>query len=306
MGIGLPAAIREDIDAFRPDIFHVSAPDIIGTRAVTFGRKLGIPIVASLHTRFETYFDHYGFGWVTPLINAHLHRFYGRCSSVLVPTEAIRQEMARTMAPERLRIWSRGVDRERFNPAHRDQTWRLRHGWDSRHVVVLFFGRLVREKGVSTYIEILHRLRTDGLPARPLVVGDGPEREAFAGLPDAVLTGHLSGQELSRAVASADIVLNPSTTEAFGNVILEVMAAGLAVVSADVPSARNLVDPSVTGLLCAPDNIERYRSAVARLINAPQKRWRLGRAPRIASGQYSWESASQTAYDCYVKVLGRV
>ena len=86
LSLGLNRELRADIRAFRPDIVHVATPDILGTRAQTFAKSLGVPVVASLHTRFETYLDHYGLGWSKTLFQARLRRFYGRSDMVLVPT----------------------------------------------------------------------------------------------------------------------------------------------------------------------------------------------------------------------------
>src|SRR6185503_11258916 len=95
LALGLPRAVREDVRRFDPDLFHVSTPDILGTRAQTFAKRLGVPVVASLHTRFETYFRYYGAGVLRPLAEAHLRRFYRRSDHVLAPTPAIVEEMKR-------------------------------------------------------------------------------------------------------------------------------------------------------------------------------------------------------------------
>src|SRR5262249_7122712 len=154
-------------------------------------------------------------GWIEPAIRAHLRRFYDRCDLVLVPNAAIRAELARDMPQGKLRVWGRGVDTGLFNPQRRDLAWRRAQGWRDDETVVLFFGRLVAEKGVETFVEVARGLRARGLPVRFLVVGEGPARPAFAALDGAVLTGHLAGADLARAVASADIFFNPSLTEAF-------------------------------------------------------------------------------------------
>src|SRR4029079_1616380 len=107
---------REDVRQFAPDLLHVSTPDILGTRAQTFAKQLGVPIVASLHTRFETYFEHYGLGWARPLAEAQLRRFYRRSDHVLAPTLAIFEEMKQLRGDAQVSLWSRGVDRELFDP----------------------------------------------------------------------------------------------------------------------------------------------------------------------------------------------
>ena len=295
---GLPRRVREDVARFAPDLVHVSTPDILGTRAQTFAKGLGVPIVASMHTRFETYFEHYGLGWATPLAEAHLRRFYRRSDHVLAPTPGIVAELKRLRGDDRVSLWSRGVDRELFAPERRDQSWRRAQGWRDDDVVVLFFGRLVLEKGVRDYVAIVQRLRARGIAVRPLVVGAGPAAAVFAELRDAVLTGHIDGPELARAIASADILIHPSRTEAFGNVVLEAMASGLAIVSADTDSSRQLIEPGRNGVLCAADP-EAFAAEVGRLVADPARRRELGAEACEASGRFSWSAASDSVLDAY-------
>jgi glycosyltransferase involved in cell wall biosynthesis len=302
LALGIPKGIRRDIAGFSPEVLHVSTPDILGTRAQTLAKRMGAPIVASLHTRFETYFEHYGAGWAKPLAEAHLRRFYRRADHVLVPTPATIGEIKALRGDDHVSLWSRGVDRKRFNPARRDAGWRRSKGWDDQDVVLLFFGRLVLEKGTEEFVRVVRRLSDQGIKVRALAVGEGPARNAFDSLGGAVLTGHLDNEALGRAVASADILLQPSRTEAFGNVVLEAMASGLAVVCADADSARALVEDGGTGLLYRDEG--EAVAAIAELAREPQKRKTLGMAAREASAQFDWDAASQSVLDTYRKVAG--
>lgn len=305
LALGLPGHIRDDVARFAPDIVHVSTPDILGTRAQTLAIRSGIPVVASLHTLFETYLDYYRLGWLRPLVEAHLRRFYRRADCVLVPTPALREQMLAVPDIDRVDIWSRGIDRDLFGPARRDRGWREAQGWQDDAIVVLFFGRLVLEKGIDVFIATIRRLQAQGLRVRSLIVGAGPAATRFADLPDAVLTGHLDGVDLARAVASTDILLTPSVTETFGNVVLEAMASGLTVVSADVASARSLIDDGVTGMLCPATDIGAYASAIASLIAAPETRHRIGKLAREASQAYGWDMASRCVEQSYLQTLAR-
>ncbi len=303
LALGLPRRIRRDVERFAPELIHVSTPDILDTRAQTLAARLGVPVVASLHTRFESYLEHYRLGWTRPLVEAHLRRFYRRSAHVLVPNNALLTDMRRLRGDDRVSVWSRGVDHHLFDPIRRDLGWRRAHGIGDDELVVLFFGRLVIEKGVRTYVAAVRELKACGHRVRPLVVGAGPAAADFAALPDAVMTGHLDGPALATAVASADVLLAPSDTEAFGNVVLEAMACGLAVVSADAPSARTLIDDRRSGLLCPPARPGGFAEAVAALAASPDLRRQLGSEARRASLTYSWEAASASVADVYEKLI---
>jgi glycosyltransferase involved in cell wall biosynthesis len=291
VALGLPQATRADLDAFAPDIVHVSAPDVLGRAAQGYATERGIPLIASLHTRFETYWDYYGLGFVRGIIERYLQRFYGRCDLVLAPNRPLARMLeADGVDPARIAIWSRGVDRAKFDPARRSLAWRRARGIADDELAVLFFGRLVREKGIADFAAAI--ARADLPKVRPVVVGDGPARGEFERLlPRAVFVGHLSGEPLGEAVASADVLLNPSATEAFGNVNLEAMAAGLAVISADAPSSRELVADGRTGLLVPAGDVESYAVALARLANDRALCTRFGEAARAESARYDWDDA---------------
>lgn len=303
LALGLPRSIRSDVRRFAPDLIHVATPDILGTRAETFANRLNIPIVASLHTRFETYLEHYGLGWLRPAAEAHLKRFYTRADRVLAPTAGLVEEVKRLRGDDKVSLWGRGVDRDLFSPERRDNPWRRAQGWSDETVVALFLGRLVLEKGIDLFAETIRLLNARGHDVRALVVGDGPARERLANIEGAILTGHLQDEELARAVASADLMINPSTTEAFGNVVLEAMAAGLPVVSADAPSARALIKNGQTGVLCRVQSAEAYANAATGLVSLPAERQAIGQAARTASGAYSWEAASRAAEAAYQLTL---
>jgi glycosyltransferase involved in cell wall biosynthesis len=303
IALGLPRATRADLDAFAPDVVHVSAPDPLGRAAQSYARERGLPLVASLHTRFETYWDYYGFGFVRGTIERYLRRFYRRCDLVMAPNRPLAEMLAADgVDPARIAIWSRGVDRARFDPARRSLPWRVAHGIGPGDVAVLFFGRLVREKGFADFAAAFARAALPG--ARAVVVGEGPGHAEFArNLPGAVFTGHLSGEALGEAVASADVLLNPSATEAFGNVNLEAMAAGLAVISADAPSSRALIDSGRTGLLVPVGDVAGYAAALRKLAGDAPLRERLGRAAREESARYDWDGALADVVSAYRELV---
>ena len=300
MALGLPRAVQRDLMAFAPDIIHLSAPDWLGRSAQRYARRNGITVVASLHTRFETYLAYYGLGILRDSMERYLDRFYKDCDHILVPTPPIVAEFAERYGSRRVSIWSRGVDRAHFHPDLRDEVFRRSLGYTSQDVVPLFFGRLVLEKGLQVFVDAILQVRTAGRQVRPLIVGDGPASAWLAQrLPNANFLGHQEGVALGRAVASADVLINPSVTEAFGNVNLEAMASGLAIISADVPSASALIENGRTGLLVSPMSSEAYATTLLELLADAARRQALGRAASLAANDYDWEKTLASVVHAY-------
>jgi glycosyltransferase involved in cell wall biosynthesis len=301
LATGLPKRVKDDIRAFQPNLIHLSAPDVLANKAQKLAAELGIPVIASLHTLFETYLDYYGLGVFRPMGERYLERFYGRCDYVLAPNELLAQQWRdSTGLGDRVRIWSRGVDHNLWSPEKRSAEWRRAQGYADDEAVILFFGRLVKEKGLDVFEDVVKALRERGHRVRPLIVGAGPAGEDMAGrMGEAVFTGHVEGDELSRAVASADILINPSTTEAFGNVNLEAMASGLALIGADSPAVRALIKHGTSGLIVPPRDIAAYADAVEALTADPDLRRRLAANAMESSKSYRWSAILDRVIDTY-------
>ena len=304
VALGLPGAIRRDLAAFAPNIVHLSAPDILGHRAVGWARARGIPRVASLHTRFETYLQYYHASALAPLLVAIQKRFYNRVDRVMPPGESMAAVIRRWGVTTPTAIWSRGIDHDRFTPARRDPCWRRAMGIADDAVAIGFLGRLVKEKGLDVFADVLAELRARGVPHRVLVIGEGPAREWFeAQAPGAVFAGFQSGDDLGRAVAAMDVFFNPSVTETFGNVTLEAMAAGVPVVAARATGAVDLVADGATGFLVPPRDVGAYADALQRIIADPGLRAAMGDAGHRAAAGYRWEIVNQTVVETYLDML---
>lgn len=289
LATGLSRQVRADLEQFEPHLVHVSAPDLLGRQAQRWARERRIPVVASLHTRFETYFQYYGLDFLRRWAERHLARFYGDADLILVPNLPIAEEFQATHDADKIRIWSRGVDPAIFSPAMRDQPWRRQLGYEDSDLIVLFFGRIVREKGLAEFARAIHIARGRGLKLRPLVVGHGPHAQSFAQkLPNANFVGHLSAAALGRAVASADILLNPSTTEAFGNVNLEAMSAGLNVIAPKVASATALIDDGRNGWLVDPGDVGAMADTLESLGGNPLLRAKISRGAVKRAAAFGW------------------
>jgi len=304
VALGLPKVIRERVRSFRPDIIHLSAPDWLGSAALGLGRQMNVRVVASMHTRFETYFEYYGLDRLRDWAWRRQKSFYSACDIVLAPNGPCREHLGEMgLRPEQIRTWGRGVETNLLSPKRRDLQWRRAQGFNDPELVILFLGRLVREKGIESFVRTISELRERGHAVRPMVIGSGPaEPEMRARLGAAAFVGHFEGEALGRAVASADILLNPSLTEAFGNVNLEAMAAGLAVVSADIGSAQALIENGRSGILCSPDPAC-YADAIESLLKDPARRMALGRAASASAATFRWPLVLEEVVRAYKSLL---
>lgn len=304
VALGLPARVRADLDAFAPTLIHLSAPDWLGYDALRYAERRGLPAVASFHTRFETYLRYYGLQILETAALRYLRHFYRRCAFVLAPSTSMADEIGAARLSSHVRIWGRGVDRALFNPGRRDMAWRRSLGLADTDVILSFVGRLVKEKGLDQFAAISATLAAQGVAHRLLVIGDGPERASMASqLPDAVFAGFLSNEALARAYASADIFINPSVTETFGNVTLEAMASGLPTIGADATGTRSLVLPDVTGYLVDPPRTDLYARHARELIEDADRRRSFGAASVAASANYEWDRILASVLDTYADAL---
>ena len=302
--LGLPGRLRRNLAHFAPNVVHVSSPDLSGHRAVSWARRERLPVLASVHTRFETYLRYYNLAWLEPAMEAAIRRFYRRCDALVAPSESMAQVLRERRMNYDIGIWSRGVDRQMFHPGRRDMAWRRAHAIADGEVVVGFFSRLVMEKGLDVFSDAIDELRRHNIPHRVLIVGEGPAREWLENrLPEAVFAGFLSGAQLATAVASMDVLFFPSVTETFGNVTLEAMACGLPVVAAEATGSESLVDDHASGRLIRPGAVHHFAEAVRGYVENPDLRARHGAAGEVRSMEFGWDQINQAVADTYLRLI---
>ena len=303
--IGVPTvpAIVDALAEGRYDVVHVCSPGPAGIGAWLLARVLDLPRVGSYHTELGAYVAlRTGQPQLEGLTNWALGAFYGACDVVLSPSPASDGRLAELgIANERIRRWDRGVDLRRFDPGHRSA------GLLPGAVNVLYAGRLSKEKGVDLLADaFLEAHRRD--PRLHLVLaGGGPEEEMLrARLGErATFLGWLSGDVLARAYASADAFLFASSTETFGQVVLEAQASGLPVVAVDRGGPASLIEYGETGLL-APPEVNALADAVVSVTGTPLLSERICRGALAAVRDRSWEASLDrlaTAY--HVALAGR-
>ena len=302
--VALTARVRRDLEEYNPNVIHVSSPDIVAHRAISWARRRRIAVVASVHTRFETYLAYYRLQWFEPAMRAMLRRFYHRCEIVSVPAESTAAILRAQRMNRDIAIWARGIDRDQFNPGRRDAEWRRSKGIADDELAIAFLGRLVMEKGLDVFIEAVRELGERGIKHRVVAIGEGPAHAWFAEqLPEAIFLGQLTGTDLARAVASTDVLLNPSITEAFGNVTLEAMACALPVVAAEATGATNLVRDGVTGTLVEATDIDGFADALAAYARDPELRRRHGAAGLKFAKTMDWDRINSAVIRIYQRAI---
>ncbi|MBN8589268.1 MAG: glycosyltransferase family 1 protein [Rhodothermia bacterium] len=298
-----PSAARQ-LKAFKPDIVHLATPDMLGKAAIRYAKQAQIPVVASYHTNFCSYLSFYGLGWLEPVIWQHLRRFYKSCLQVYVPSQSMADVLYKNGIRSELLIWEHGVEADRFNPAKRSLEWRRRLGFADDDRVVAFVSRLVTEKGLDVFRQVIQRLTADGVSHKALLVGAGPmEAELRQALPNAIFTGHLKGNALAQAFASADVFLFPSDTETFGLVTLEAMASGLPAICADATGSKELVQPGITGFLAPSKDVDAFYQATRTILEDQALRKRMSEEAVLRARMYDWDSIMQKIERYYENMI---
>lgn len=304
--LALTAAVRRDLAAFRPNVVHIASPDIVAHRAVSWARRNGIAAVASVHTRFDTYCAYYGLQFLEPVARGIMRRLYQRCQAVMVPAESFAAILRAQRMNRDIAIWARGIDREQFNPERRDLAWRGSLGIADDELAIAFLGRVVMEKGLDVFADAIRALEARGVKHRVVVIGEGPARPWFEEqLAGAIFLGLQEGTDLARALASSDVLLNPSITEAFGNVTLEAMACSLPVVAAHASGTSSIVRNGETGVLVGPSDIDAYADALEAYAHDPDLRGRHGLAGLEFAKTMDWDRINSAVIDTYLRAIDK-
>ena len=304
--LALTPAVRRDLAEFAPNVIHIASPDIVAHRAVSWARRRNIAAVASIHTRFETYLAYYHLEMLEPAARAIMRRLYRRCDAIVAPAESTAAVLRAQRMNRNISIWTRGVDREQFDPARRDMEWRRGLGIADDEMVVAFLGRIVIEKGLDVFADAVDVATSRGVKHRVLVIGEGPAKPWFEQrLPNAIFVGQQVGENLARALASADVLLNPSITEAFGNVTLEAMACALPVIAAEATGATNLVRDGETGVLVEPGDTDAFADAIEAYARDPELRRRHGEAGLAFARTMDWDRINSAVLNVYQRVIER-
>lgn len=235
--------------ANRPELVHVATEGPLGFMAIWMARRLKIPVVSSFHTNFDQYGDYYHFSTLKKWALAYLKFLHNRSLATYAPSEEMMAQLQVAGFKNVCKL-GRGVDSTLFSPRKRSDVLRLEWDADPDTLVCLFTGRVAAEKNIPFAIECYQSLKQTHPSCRMVVVGDGPIRQQLeARYPDVIFCGKQTGESLARHYASADLFIFPSTTETYGNVVVEAMASGLAVMTYNYAAGGLLIESGINGFL---------------------------------------------------------
>lgn len=276
---------------WKPTLIHAVTPFGVGLAGRAAARALNVPLVTSYHTAFDTYLRHYNLSALDAVAWPYLRWFHNSGVRTFVPTQHVQRELD-GHGFENLRLWGRGVDPLRFHPQFRSAAMRTRMGATADDLVVGYVGRLAPEKGLHAALAAIAALpRASGSRIRIAVAGDGPDEVRCRAVAPAGtwFAGSLSGHDLSAFYASLDVLVFPSTTETFGNVVLEAMASGVAVVAPDCGATTEFAHAGTAALFDA-SRLDSIGDVVQALAKDASRRAALADAGLGVAAARTWDA----------------
>ncbi len=289
---------------------HVATPGPMGLCGLAIARILHLPVTGTYHTAFPQYVktlteDAY----LEQLMWTGITWFYAQLDAVYVPSQATGAELqARGLNPDKIKLYPRGVDTERFNPAKESAVLRDALGVDDDSTLLLYVGRVSKEKNLPVLVEAMQILRERNCDVTLLVVGDGPyrkEMEQKLSADKVIFTGYKSGDELAALFATSDLFVFPSTTDTFGNVVLEAQASGLPVIVSSVGGPREVIVPEETGVVTPAVTGAAFADSIEQLVRNPARRQAMGMAARAAMEGRSIDACVERLWEMYLEQEGR-
>ncbi|MEK5058543.1 hypothetical protein BK126_03480 [Paenibacillus sp. FSL H7-0326] len=312
--LALPGRMRTEriLHNFQPTLIHVATPAAIGLLGAGYAAKHGVPLVASYHTHFDQYLKHYKLAWMEQALWKYMQWFHRNCKRIYAPSESTKLKLEEK-GMKHVGIWSRGIDAQQFRPAvsAEERASLLRNrGLDPELTYMLYVGRLAPEKNIEHLINSFASLPSRILDkSRLLIAGDGPLYGHSPSVPHNLSEehiqwlGYLRGNELRDIYSMSDLFVFPSSTETFGNVILEAMASSLPVIAAGAGGVLDIITHEKTGILCPPEEPSSMVNSIIRLYDHPHLSKSLGEAGREYCLNRSWVPIFDQLLSSYNEVI---
>ncbi len=293
-----------EVAAFKPDLVHVMSPAVLGYFGQLWARRNGCRVVASYETDVIRYLHYYGFGFTEPRLWSYLRWLYNHCQRTYVPSRITQAQLTKAGILH-VSVFERGVDCDLFRPDKRSDAIRESYGVKPGGALVLYAGRLSKEKSLDILLKAFTRLVAGKPNTRLIIAGDGPHRRALARAfknPAITFTSWKHGEELSGLIASADVFALPSSTETLSLISLESMASGVPVLAMNAGGVREVVQHGSTGWLA--NSPGEFEQTLGRLLQDAELRARLGLAGRRYAESQSWTRACEALEQDYRVILG--
>jgi glycosyltransferase involved in cell wall biosynthesis len=288
------------------DLIHIQTPFTAQYAGVRLARQHNLPVIATYHTHFEEYIQHY-----LPLLPKRALKAIARSiarhqcdslSAVVVPSQAMQETLTGYGVRTPLYVVPTGIPVAHFGNGQ-GQRFRARYDIPPQRRVALYVGRVAHEKNIGFLLQAMtHAIQR--MPELLLVIaGEGPalpslQKQVHAlGLGDSVrFVGYLDRKdELPDCYAAADVFAFASRTETQGLVLLEAMAAGLPVFALASLGTRSIIEPE-RGAVAAPDNPQTFGHGLAELVADRCRLSQLAREGRHFAKEWSApERAGQLA-----------
>lgn len=292
--ISLPnfSKIKKKLQEFNPDIIHIATPFTIGLCGLQIAKKLNIPLVASYHTNFDHYLQYYKLTYLENFLWKYLDWFHRPTKKIFVPSKDTLHHL-NTKGFNNLSVWTHGVDCSLFKPAEDKEEIKQKYNITSKYTIC-FVGRIAPEKDLDTLTNIMkYSKQRFGNQLNWVIVGDGPKKEEMmkkTGTDQIIYTGYLQKNELAEIYSVSDVMVFPSDTETFGNVVLEAMACGTPVIGANAGGVKNIIRDYSTGILCEPKNTLSFCRAIEECLQQTNMLDRMSKKARDYALTQDWNS----------------
>lgn len=296
--------MMEQLNAFRPDLVHVITPFNIGLCGLKYAKDTQTPLVASYHTNIPQYLEYFNLKFLSNVSWSFFKWFHSFCAKTYCPSR-MTLELLDSHGIENLEVWGRGVQTEKYSPIYRSKALRQRMNLEGK-TVFLYVGRMSPEKDLDIFMAVAQRLNEkyhDGIHF--LMVGDGPLTKTLKETaPDNMtFTGFLKGEKLCEIYASSDIFLFPSSTETYGNVILEAMASEIPVIACNAGGIlENLID-GYNGIGCAEGQVDAFYHGAEELLLNVELRKKLAANGRRYAMDMGWDRVFKDLIKSYQQVI---
>ncbi|TDX45309.1 glycosyltransferase family 4 protein [Orenia marismortui] len=296
--------IKNKLNEYQPNLIHIVTPFNLGLCGLKYATSYDIPLISSYHTNFTHYLDYYNLHFLEKPIWTFFRWFHSHSTINLCPSQSSLEELSNN-GIKNLEIWDRGINSKLYSPQYRDEDLRESYELGDK-ITLLYVGRLAPEKNLNLLIEsmkIINQKYQDQV--RLLITGDGPllDKLKSEAPSNVIFTGYLKGHDLSKIYASADIFAFPSITETYGNVILEAMASGLAVVSFLEGGVRENLEDGYNGLACVEVTPESFARNLEKVIINKKLREELADNAYNYAINKSWDKVFERLINNYQEVI---